>query len=394
MTLRSIAILIFSLAFLSPPRQAGRPAESPPQSNSSAASDAPSLIRRSEDERRGASLLSHEVVLNVFVTDAAGKPVRGLTEENFTILDDGQARQIAFFRPAQPPHVVLLLDAVNSPRWSYTAECRAAEKFLAGSSAPLRAPMAIAWLANSGIYVNPESQDPKTLLDQLRAASAVPTGPDSADPTASKRTAVLTANSPTASTYQEKTGRSANDQNRRFVLSVNALIRFALKQENIPGRIVVLWLGPGWPLLTGPGFLEDTAEMKSGFFDRIADLTNDFEDAQITLNAIASPDLLRESNLDNGYYAPFLGAVTGPLHANAANLALPVLAVHSGGQVLDQKNDMASAIAASLAGIHSWYMLAFQSRPSAQPDEYRPLQVTVTRPGAVVRTITGYYAEP
>jgi hypothetical protein len=104
--------------------------------------------------------------------------------------------------------------------------------------------------------------------------------------------------------------------------------------------------------------------------------------------------LLRQSGLDRNYYEPFLAAVTAPSEASAPNLSLPVLALHSGGQVLDQDKDIASAIARSLDEIHSWYMLAFQSEPSSQPDEYRPLQVTIDRPGVVVRTTTGYYGQP
>ena len=55
---------------------------------------------------------------------------------------------------------------------------------------------------------------------------------------------------------------------------------------------------------------------------------------------------------------------------------------------------LCSTLALCLAGIHSWYMMAFQSLPSREPDEYRPLQVTVDRPGVVVRTNAGYYAQP
>jgi VWFA-related protein len=390
-----VAVLIFGFTSLSPAQQPSRQTDSSGQSNQPAGAAAPSLIRRSEEGRRRANLIAHEVVLNVLVTDAAGMAVRGLSEGDFTILDNGKPQPISFFRPAQPPHVVLLLDAVNSSRWSYAAERKAVEKFLASSSAPLKCPMAIAWLLNADIHVNPESRDPKTLLDQLRAAPRVQTFTDAEERAAATQSLdIVTPNNTAATLYEKKMDSNSAGRSERFVRSVNALTSFALQQKNVPGRCIVLWLGPGWPLLTGPGFRTDTTAERTGFFDRIADLSGDLRDAEIILDTVASPEVLRDSGLSADYYASFLSAVAAPNQASAANLALPVLAVHSGGQVFDQDRDMASALAGSLAGIRSGYMLVFQSQPSTQPDTYRPLQVTVARPGAVVRTATGYYAQP
>ncbi|MGD0366663.1 MAG: VWA domain-containing protein, partial [Acidobacteriaceae bacterium] len=95
-----------------------------------------------------------------------------------------------------------------------------------------------------------------------------------------------------------------------------------------------------------------------------------------------------------GYYSHFLAAVTASTQANAASLALPVLATQSGGQVLDDGKDITGAIAACLADADSWYEISFESTPSAQPDEYHALQVKVNKPGVTTRTNTAYYAEP
>ena len=50
--------------------------------------------------------------------------------------------------------------------------------------------------------------------------------------------------------------------------------------------------------------------------------------------------------------------------------------------------------AACQPGPASRYMPAFAPHPSREPDEDRPLRVTVNIPGARVRTNTGDYAEP
>jgi VWFA-related protein len=394
-TPRNTVVLICGLALVSQAQQPDPKPEVQSQANRPVAAEASGLIPRSADDRRRASLASHEIVLNVLVKDAAGKPVRGLTESNFTIVD-GRAEPIALFRPAQPPHVILLLDAVNGGRWSFSTERKAVEKYPTSRNTSFSFPVSIGWLSPLGIHLNPESQDPKTLLSQIRAASSVHTWEGSDQPTAHEVGGI----SASASTilpsdmHAETIDLGSSDKNRRFVLSVDALTNLALKEQNAPGRIVVLWLGAGWPTLTGPGFLLDTADKKDRFFARIADLLNDLRESQITLNEVASLELLRESGVSKEDFVPLMAPVTASSQATAANLALPVLAVQSGGEVLNQGKDMSSAIAECLAGIHSWYMMAFQSLPSREPDEYRPLQVTVDRPGVVVRTNAGYYAQP
>ena len=43
-----------------------------------------------------------------------------------------------------------------------------------------------------------------------------------------------------------------NCLNEKFTLSVTALSDLANAQRNVLGRVIIVWIGPGWPLLTGP----------------------------------------------------------------------------------------------------------------------------------------------
>lgn len=59
--------------------------------------------------------------LDVLVTDAMGKPVLGLTQKDFTLLDNNQTQKVASFRafnnaakPDPPSQVILLFDTVNN----------------------------------------------------------------------------------------------------------------------------------------------------------------------------------------------------------------------------------------------------------------------------------------
>jgi VWFA-related protein len=396
LALRCSAALILSFAFPCHPQQTSQGTGSSQQSNQPASGSAPRLIPRSAQDRNRAARDSHDIVLNVLVTDASGNPVSGLAEKDFTLLDDGQPQPITYFHPAQPAHVILLLDPVNSSKWSYAAESKAVEKYLRQSHAPLALPTAIGWLCGSGIDVNPESRDPQMLLIELRVAPAVRPAASSDNLTDQEITGI--SESPGTISPSDLRIRQAapgsNGQNQRFLLSIDKLTQFVLREQNVRGHIIVVWLGAGWPPLTGPGFRPDTPEIQISILDRIADLSNDLRNAQLTLDAVASPDALRSAGLSKAYYDSLLAAVTAPSEASAAHLALPVLAIHSGGQVFDQNKNLAASIADCLANADSGYLLSFQSRPSTQPDEYRPLEVRVDRPGVTIRTTTGYYAQP
>ncbi len=361
------------------------------------------LIPRSEAERQHTSEASHRILLNVLVTDASGKPVAGLNPGDFTILDNGQPRKLSLFRPLtanakdQPLHVILLLDAVNNSARNFAAERKAVEKFLAQSHGSLPWPVAIAHLSDFGAGVSAPSRDANALLLYLRNLPSDVHEADSAnDPYDRELFPGLRGSGtlPTAQPRTQKVDLRWEDQNQRFLMSIAALNKIAVQQEGVPGRVIMIWIGPGWPLLSGSGFLPDTSEIKNSFFDHIADLSTELRVAQMTLDTVATPDLLHSDELSADYYRPFLAPITASAQAAAGDLSLPVLATRTGGQVLDDSKDITGEIAACLADADSWYELSFESTPSAQPDEYHGLQVKVNKPAVTTRTNTGYYAEP
>jgi Ca-activated chloride channel homolog len=72
------------------------------------------------------------VLVDVSVTGAEGRPIRGLEAQDFVVLEDGVSRQIAYFRasseggvtPAAPLSVVLLLDSSSSMEGSRLTRSR------------------------------------------------------------------------------------------------------------------------------------------------------------------------------------------------------------------------------------------------------------------------------
>ena len=136
----------FALSSLAQQTTPASPA--PEQSAKPAPNATVRLIPRSDEERQHTSEASHHIILNVLVTDPSGKAVTGLSQDDFTILDNGQPQKISSFRPLtgnakdQPLHVILLLDAVNNSARNFASERKAVEKFLAQSRGSLPWPHA------------------------------------------------------------------------------------------------------------------------------------------------------------------------------------------------------------------------------------------------------------
>ena len=93
-------------------------------------------------------------------------------------------------------------------------------------------------------------------------------------------------------------------------------------------------------------------------------------------------------------YKQFLKGVKTEGQAEYGNLALQVLATHSGGRVLNSSNDMAGEIAACAADANSFYVLSFDGLPGDGPNEYHALEIKIDKPGLTARTRSGYYAQP
>ena len=89
--------------------------------------------------------------------------------------------------------------------------------------------------------------------------------------------------------------------------------------------------------------------------------------------------------------------LTGPRtvrEADARFLYKKVLAIQSGGSVMDDSNDLVAEINRSVRRAPTFYTLSFDPPVALQDHEYHSLAVRVARPGLRARTNTNYYDEP
>jgi VWFA-related protein len=318
-----------------------------------------------------------QIILDVQVTDKSGAPIRGLQQQDFTVLDDKRPQSILSFHgvngeaasTADPPvEIVLIVDAVNASPQAVAYEREEVKKFLLRNGGKLAQPVSLVVFADAGTKVqNGSSRDGNAL----------------------------------AALYdQYETGvRSINRSEgfygaaERFDMSLKTLTSIATDEGTSPGRKLMIWISPGWPLLTGPD-IELSRKEQQQIFDSVVSASTVLRQARITLYSVDPLGLADSGGVRITYYEEFLKGLASPSRAVVADLSLQVLAVQSGGRVLNSSNNLTTEVANCAADADAFYVLSFNASRADRADEYHSLAVTVDKPGIKVRTRSGYYAQP
>ena len=312
-----------------------------------------------------------QIQLSVVVTDRAGNPVAGLSQSDFALLDNNRPTPITAFQaytadkpPAQPVQVILVIDTANVDFQSVSYSRFGIDQFLRQNQGRLANPVSIFWLTDEGIDAerNP-STDGMALAAQLDA---------------------------TAGKLREM-GRAAGTWGaiERFQLSLEMLDRIAQSEAREPGRKLLLWIGPGWPMLNNPNLQMSWKEQQQ-LFGNIVELSTLLREAHMVLYSVSHgmPDM-------NTYmYEGYVKGVKKASQAYLPNLDLKVLAVQSGGLALPPNNDLAGQIEQCVRDASAFYTLGFMPPRADGPNEYHELKVRVDKPGLTARTRTGYYNQP
>jgi VWFA-related protein len=310
------------------------------------------------------------ISLDVVVTGKSGPPVADLQQQDFTIFDNKTPRPItsfhAFGGSRAPIHVLIVLDAVNVPYQSIAYSRGEIDKFLHANGGRLAYPTQLAFFTDKGMQIqqsfSTDGNELSSSLDQY---------------------AVGLRDIRRSSQYE------AND---RFNLSIGALQSLSESQAKLPGRKLIFWVSPGWPLLSGPRIYLD-AKQENQLFSMIVGLSTQMREAAVTLYNI-NPFGASEGVGRQFYYESFLKGVSKPGQAMIGDLSLQVLAAQSGGLVLNGSNDLTGLLEQSAADGQAYYELSFDPPRADHPEEYHHIEVQVNRPGLTARTRQGYYLQP
>jgi VWFA-related protein len=319
---------------------------------------------------------NHQITLDVVVADKAGLAIPGLQQQDFTLLDNKEPQKIISFRAvegvtatADPPvEVILLVDEVNASFTNVGTERQEIEKFLRQNGGELVRPVSIVLFSDTGATIGTTaSRDGKTLIADLNQ---------------SKNSLRIIGR--TQGVY------GAVD---RLQLSLRTLRQLADYEATRPGRKLVIWISPGWPLLSGPN-VELNSRGQQDLFNSVVALSDGLRKARITLYNVDPLGTADAAGVRTSYYKEFLTGVRAARQVQAGNLALQVLADQSGGRVLNSSNDVAGEIARCIADANAFYVLSFDGVAGDGPNEYHALETKIDRPGLTARTRSGYYAQP
>jgi VWFA-related protein len=332
-----------------------------------------------------------QVELDVVVTDKSGKPVGGLQEQDFTVLDSGKPSKILSFQALSTPvstaaaanagpnvgpnvdlgangEIIIVIDEVNTPYEKAWFARQGVKKFLTQNNGELAHPVSLAIFSDSGLQVQTApSMDGKAMAaalgDQkqgLRSIGVAGTGEYGAED--------------------------------RVRLSLDALDSLAAQEKTKPGKKVVIWVSPGWPLLSGMRTL--TQGQMQHIFDTVARTSAELRDARMTLYSV---DPLSAAGVETdryNYYQNFTKGLTKPANAEVGDLGLQVLAVQTGGQAIYGGTPIESSLDKCAADLNASYVLTIEAAPAEKGSEFRPVEVKMATAGLKVRTRNGYYTQP
>jgi VWFA-related protein len=318
------------------------------------------------------------IQLTVVVTDKSEKPVSGLGLNDFTLLDNNQQGKILSFHAFDgaihtddpPVEIIFLLDTVNVGFQQVADARQQIDRVLRQKGSHLAQPISIYLFTNDGVKFQSEpssdgnalAADLKQIDGQLRTIGQAQAGWGDID---------------------------------RVLLSVRNLDSIAQNLANNPGRKILIWVGPGWPMLNSAQFQVSSFQGQQQLFDSIVELSTSLREAHIALYSISSQESSESLSKAGGgnpfLYQDFLKGVKSVQKASFSNLGLKVLAIQSGGRVLGPSSDLVGQIESCVQDASSFYTLTFDPPRADKPHEYHDLKVILDKPGLKARTNSGYY---
>ncbi len=314
--------------------------------------------------------------LDVLVKDKAGLPLPGISQQALTVLDNGQPQKLISFTPVatrddpSAVHVLIVMDMINPGYDSVTWGREQLSEYLKQEGGSLRHLTSIAAMTEDGLKMMSGSTTDGNSLQAEFQKFATDLRP-----------------------VTQQAGWQGLEQ--LLQQSLQQFTQILAIEQTRPGRKLVLFITPGWPMLGWWGSQQDLNSVQQDF-NVIVAITNAIRDARTVIYRLDPFEIggVHAGAQDPFYYEDFLQPLTDPKKATFPFLGLGVFAVHSGGRVLVTGHDVTSEINNALSDAGTYYELAYAAPQGGGPNQYHAINVRVNQPGATAQTLNGYYADP
>jgi VWFA-related protein len=403
------------------------------------------------------------VIVDVVATDKSGQRVKGLTQDDFTIIENGKPQKIATFsfeshgletkpseRPPLPeniytnrpeydmpagPLTVVLLDGLNTAVADQGYARSQMLKYLGTQLQPGQ-PVTVYALANTLRLLQDFTDD----VALLKAAVERFTPQESLEIQIEQVEKVFPKIAVTGDAGVRGGGGGAN--NARLVLTrvsefMNEQAKFAIddrvqrtlaamkllsrRMAGYPGRKNLVWVSAGFPIeltsrvvqlttdvdVLAQGSTDPTPQLRveRSYENDLHQIAAELTDAQVSVYSVDARGLVgsfaadasRQGTNEAGFIQT--GAEFGAQVARSSTAmqnsqdTLLTLASESGGLTFKNHNDIAGALASSVADGSSYYLLGYYPESKQFDGKFRKIQIKMNKPGIDVRHRTGYFAK-
>lgn len=337
------------------------------------------------------------IEVEVVVTDSRGRPVRGLTRDDFTITEDRVPQEISVFHiagqpaapapaSANPPsptrfsnqpaatgmRTLILIDRINASDESQWHARNHVDRYL-GRMGPDDS-VALYVLGGTSITaLHGFSSDSASLRRALDRFTARTTGEYDASTEQPDRSGTL-------GVWLADPGAAASEffLRRRQFATFDALELIAEHLSGIAGRKNLVWISEAFPI---------PMEGDPEFMFRMRRSARALSDAQVALYSVDARGLVGAMRLHAGKGSfPSHYGIVGNVET------MQFYADETGGRAYAHTNDLAHSIGRAVDDSRQTYVLGYRSTNLTLDGNYRSIAVKVARKGLIVRHRRGYWA--
>lgn len=352
------------------------------------------------------SITTHEVLLDVVVTDGARYPVTGLKPSDFIVTEEGQPQNITHLDehhpmsaaevasaqgPLLPPntftnytpvpnsntYTVILLDAMDTP---VTAQMYVREQVVAFlKHVKPGTPIAIFQIDSEMRLIQGFSSDPKVLLAAAQSKRDMP------------------------SLQKPFYGSRFINQTVRNQVLGQGMQAMSKYLAGFPGRKNLIWFTARLPFWYASDNSDSAIEYREGHTfrddfsvleDGISGLTDALTLSRVSVYPIDSRGLQTLPQFDASRRGrPGLPSNSGFNTAQAfQHMDLDAIADATGGKAYYNTNGLKDVLAEIVDNGSNYYTLAYSTSNQLWKGQFRRIKVTVNRPGVKLQYRPGYYA--